>query len=126
MVVDALESSSQELKESMKAIVEIDAGVCGFKTLAKVSSEDSQQVAFEVTSDCENIRRLAAALKNREPIDAYQEISPAAQSVLMLAVRSTLTGCCAGCAVPAGLFKAMQVAAGLALPKDISIRLTKE
>ena len=110
----------------MKAIVEIDAGVCGFKTLAKVSSEDSQQVAFEVTSDCENIRRLAAALKNREPIDAYQEISPAAQSVLMLAVRSTLTGCCAGCAVPAGLFKAMQVAAGLALPKDISIRLTKE
>ena len=93
--------------------------------MAKVSSEDSQQVAFEVTSDCENIRRLAAALKNREPIDAYQEISPAARSVLMLAVRSTLTGCCAGCAVPAGLFKAMQVAAGLALPKDISIRLTK-
>ena len=110
----------------MKAIVEIDAGVCGFKTSAKVSSEDSQQVAFEVTSDCENIRRLASAFKNREPIDAYQEISPAAQSVLMLAVRSTLTGCCAGCAVPAGLFKAMQVAAGLALPKDISIRLTKE
>jgi hypothetical protein len=41
-------------------------------------------------------------------------------------VRATLKGCCAGCAVPAGLFKAMQVAAGLALPKDINIRLTKE
>ncbi|MCX5643703.1 MAG: hypothetical protein NTZ17_03315 [Phycisphaerae bacterium] len=110
----------------MKAIVEIDAGVCGFKTSARASSEDNQQVVFEVTSDCENIRRLAAALKNRESIDAYQEISPAAQSMLMQTVRSTLTGCCAGCAVPAGLFKAMQVAAGLALPKDISIRLTKE
>jgi hypothetical protein len=35
------------------------------------------------------------------------------------------TNCCAGCAVPAGLFKAMQVAAGLALPKDITIRLAK-
>lgn len=110
----------------MKAVVDIDAGVCGFKTSAKARSEDDQQVVFEVTSDCENIRRLAAALKDREPIDAYQEISPAAQSVLLLAVRSTLTGCCSGCAVPAGLFKAIQVATGLALPKDIYIRLTKE
>lgn len=110
----------------MKAIVDIDAGACGFKTSARASSEDSQQVLFEVTSDCENIRRLAAALKDQEPIDAYQEISPAAESVLMRTVRSTLTGCCAGCAVPVGLFKAMQVAAGLALPKDITIKLTKE
>ncbi len=47
----------------MKAMVDIDAGVCGFKTAAKVSSEDSQHAAFEVTSDCGNIRRLAAALK---------------------------------------------------------------
>ncbi len=30
------------------------------------------------------------------------------------------------CVVPVGLFKAMQVAAGLALPKDIHIQLTKE
>jgi len=41
-------------------------------------------------------------------------------------VRETLKGCCAGCAVPAGLFKAMQVAAGLALPQDITIRLSAE
>ncbi len=110
----------------MKAIVEVDAGVCGFKTSARASSEDSQRVVFEVTSDCEKICRLAATLKSREPIDAYQEISPAAESVLMLCVRATLRGCCAGCVVPAGLFKAMQVATGLALPKDISMRLTRE
>ncbi len=110
----------------MKALVEIEAGICGFKTSAQVSSEDSQHAVFEVTSDWENIHRLAAALKGREPIDAYQEISPVAESVLMQTVRSTLKGCCAGCAVPAGLFKAMQVAAGLALPKDIRIGLTKE
>ncbi len=110
----------------MKALVEIDAGICGFKTSASASSEDSQHVTFEVTSDCENIRRLVVALKDREPLDAYQEISPAAESVLMRTARSTLTGCCAGCVVPVGLFKAMQAAAGLALPKDIRIGLTKE
>lgn len=45
---------------------------------------------------------------------------------MMSAVKETLIGCCAGCAVPAELFKGMQVAAGLALPKDINIRITKE
>ena len=110
----------------MKAIVDIDAGICGFKTTAVVTSEDDQHVAFAVESDCDKIRSLGATLKDKALIDAYQEISPMAESVLMQTVRSVLTGCCAGCAVPAGLFKAMQVAAAIALPRDISIRLTKE
>ena len=110
----------------MKATVEIDAGICGFKTQAKVASEDSQNVSFEVETTCEKISKLGELLKARGPVDAYQEISPSSQSVVMSAIRETLTGCCAGCAVPVGLFKAMQVAAGLALPKDISIRLAKE
>ena len=41
------------------------------------------------------------------------------------AVRSTLKGCCSGCAVPVGIFKAMQVAAGLALPAPLSIHIEK-
>ena len=110
----------------MKANVEVDAGVCGFKTAATVVSEDGQNVVFEVRSDCEKIEQVGAALKAAGAVDAYQEISPAAQSVVMRTVNATLKGCCAGCAVPAGLFKAMQVAAGLALPKNISIRLTKD
>jgi hypothetical protein len=59
-------------------------------------------------------------------IDAFQEISPENESVLMATVREILCGCCAGCAVPVGLFKAMQVSAGLALPKEITIQLTQE
>ena len=110
----------------MKATVEVDAGICGLYTRADVTSQDDQNVAFNVDSDCEKIRQLGAALKDKGLIDAYQEINPAGQSVVMQAVHATLTGCCAGCAVPAGLFKAMQVAAGIALPKDIVVRLGKE
>ena len=110
----------------MRANLEVDAGICGFKTSACVNSEDDQHVAFEVTSDCEKIVSLGAALREKGLIDAYQEISPASESVLMQTIRSVMTGCCAGCAVPAGLFKAMQVAASIALPKDITIQLSKE
>ena len=83
-------------------------------------------MAFDVESDCDKITSLGAALKNKGLIDAYQEISPAAEGVLMETVRAMLTGCCAGCVVPAGLFKAMQVAAGLALPRHVTVRPSKE
>ena len=107
----------------MTTQVHIDAGICGFHTAAGVSSEDAQNVTFSVTSECEKIRRLAAQLAEAGPLDAYSEISPDGPGRLLGTARATLKGCCAGCAVPVGLYKGMQVAAGLALPKDISIRL---
>lgn len=110
----------------MTCTVRVDAGVCGFRTEAVVSSEDSQNVAFAVSSDCEKIRRLAAQLADLGAIDAYAEISPESPSRLLGTARATLKGCCAGCAVPVGLYKAMQVTAGLALPKDITISLQAE
>lgn len=110
----------------MKVVVEIDAGICGFRTNASVTSEDDQNVIFEIDSNCDKIARLAKAIGEKGAIDAYQEISPKGPAVIMTTVRETLTGCCVGCAVPAGLFKAMQVSAGLALPKDITIRVAKE
>ena len=110
----------------MKATVEIEAGICGFRTTACVNSEDSQNVTFDIDTNCDKIARLAQAIEKKGPIDAYQEINPNGPAMIMTTVRETLTGCCAGCAVPVGLFKAMQVAAGLALPKDITIKLAKD
>ncbi len=110
----------------MKAKVEVDAGICGFHTTACVVSEDNQNVIFELDTPCDKIRQFGRVLKDKGLIDAYLEISPAGPAVLMTMVHENLKGCCAGCAVPVGLFKAMQVAAGLALPKDINIKLSKE
>lgn len=110
----------------MKAMVNIDAGICGFITTACVTSEDGQHVVFDIDTNCDKIARLSQTLGEKGHIDAYQEISPGGTAVIMTTVRETLTGCCAGCAVPVGLFKAMQVAASLALPKDITIKLAKD
>jgi len=109
----------------MFTAAQIDAGVCGFHTTAKAASEDSMFVEFEIESDCEKIRAFALALTSRGPINAYEEISPLSDSVVMATARESLRGCCAGCVVPVGVFKSMQVAAGLALPKDIAIQIEK-
>src|SRR5512143_2736078 len=100
----------------MKAQVQIDAGVCGFYTAAHAHSPDDQNVAFSIESDCEKIRSAALALAAKGSLDAYQEIGLEAESTLLGIMRGQLKGCCAGCVVPAALFKLMQVSAGLALP----------
>ena len=109
----------------MQARTQIDAGVCGFHTDINTSSDDGMFVTFDVASNCENIRGLGDALTSIGSVNAYEEISPAGDSVIMSTVRECLKGCCAGCAVPVGIFKSMQVAAGLALPKDITITIRK-
>ena len=46
--------------------------------------------------------------------------------VVLTTARESLKGCCAACAVPVGAFKALQVAAGVALPKDVMLKITAE
>ena len=100
----------------------VEAGICGFVTEIEASSEDSQHVSFKVDTDCEKIKNLSEKLTS---YDAYNEIKEGFDGELFKAIRSELKGCCSGCAVPVGLFKSMQVAAMVALPKNISITITK-
>jgi hypothetical protein len=46
--------------------------------------------------------------------------------VVLTTARASLKGCCAACIVPVGAFKAMQVAAGVALPKDVTLKISSE
>ena len=105
----------------MKAMVH--PGVCGFSTSIIATSGDSQHVDFKIESDCENIRLLA---RDFPTVDGYQEISDGFEGLLHRRVRQTLRGCCSGCIVVSGLFKTMQVAAGLALPVDAAIQFERD
>ena len=100
----------------------IHAGVCGFVTEVQATSEDQQYVGFQVTTPCENIKGLAERLPD---VDAYAELGAGFDGELHEAFRASLRGCCSGCVVPAGIFKAMQIAAGVALPGAVSIEFVK-
>jgi hypothetical protein len=106
-----------------RVVAEIRPGVCGFTCSVTAASEDEQNVHLSVRSECENVQRFAALLTE---VDAYREIQQGYEGGIHLAARSSLKGCCSGCVVPGGVFKSMQVAAGLALPVDCSIVLTRE
>lgn len=104
-------------------VTDIHAGICGFRTVVRARSDDMQNVTLELESTCEKISALAARL---EPIDAYQEIGDGFDGVVLTAARTVLKGCCAGCVVPSGIFKTVQVAGGVALPAPISITMERK
>ncbi len=100
----------------------IDAGICGFTTEVVARSDDDQHVTFEVASPCEKIQALGAGLP---VVDAYQEIGAGSDGAVLTCARRHLTACCAGCIVPPAIYKTMQVAAGLALPRDLHVALAR-
>ena len=101
----------------------VEAGVCGFVSDIEAYSEDSQNVSFKIETTCDKISKLSEKLPT---VDAYNEIKDGFDGELYSVIRQELKGCCSGCAVPVGIFKSMQVAAMLALPMDISIKIVKE
>ena len=100
----------------------VKAGICGFTSYITATSDDMQNVTFEIESDCENIQKLA---RDFPVVDGYTEIGLGFEGTIHQTVQQTLKGCCSGCVVPCGIFKSMQVAAGLALPAPASIELEK-
>jgi len=111
----------------MEAKVKVDAGICGFKTSITAASEDSMNVELKVVSSCDTIKKLASRFTEKTPIDAYQELSPN-ESIILAISRPVLVqkGCCEACVVPAAVCKAIQVVAGLALPRDVTLQITKQ
>ena len=99
----------------------IDAGICGFITTVDAQSNEST-VVLEIHSDCPAIQKMAAELTQ---VDPYKEIS--ARRAVPATLQAGLKYCThAACPVPVGVIKAVEVAAGLALPRDASIQVIKE
>lgn len=109
----------------MEVKVTVNAGICGFSTIIKAASEDNMNVDLKVVSPCEIVKELAEKYQEISPINAYQEIGPQKECRILAISRKVLVqkGACEACVVPAAVCKAMYVASGLALPKDVVIRI---
>jgi hypothetical protein len=102
------------------AKAEIFAGICGFNTVVR-AAVDGDNVNLDIQSECKAIQKMALELKQ---VDPFQEIS--FRRSMPLTHEMGVKYCShAACPVPAGIIKAVEVEANLALPKDVSIKLTK-
>ncbi len=111
----------------MRVTAEINPGVCNFNTVVTAESEDNQNVTFKFASECETIMAFRDLIREISPVDAIMTLGDEENPVLAKA-RELLQakGCCEACVVPVAAVKAMQVAAGLALPRDVALSITRE
>lgn len=99
----------------------IDAGICGYQTTVEAEKQENYQVKLHIQSDCQHIQKLAADLHE---VNALNEISPKKGEHQILQKGNQYCTHSA-CPVPVGVIKAVEVAAGLALPKDAKITIEK-
>ncbi len=107
--------------EAKLAKAEIVSGVCGFSATVKARME-GRRCVLDIQSDCKAIQNLAAELTE---VDPFQEISFRGKGPRTLALGASYCYHPA-CPVPVGIIKAIEVAAGLALPKEARIDLSKD
>ncbi|HEY3345652.1 MAG TPA: hypothetical protein VGJ97_12030 [Anaerolineaceae bacterium] len=102
------------------AKAEIYPGNCGFITTVE-AVKDGKVCKVSIHSDCAAIQKLALELTEVNPL---QEISfrRSTPRILELGAKYCTH---AACPVPVGIIKAVEVASGLALPGDATIKLSK-
>ena len=110
------------------ARTQVHAGICGFVTTVVAKTEDQQHVTLTVESTCPDVIRMSKDLNSRT-FDAFQEIGPCKQpgslyETKIMGICSTLPH--VACPVPSGICKAIEVAAGLALPRDAHITVSAD
>jgi hypothetical protein len=102
------------------AKAEIFAGNCGFSTQVETTM-DGKVCKVKITSECAAIQRMANELTEVNP---YGEIS--FRRAMPKTHEMGHKYCThAACPVPVGIIKAIEIEAGLALPTDVTIKLSK-
>jgi hypothetical protein len=98
----------------------ITSGICGFTAVVQARQE-GRKVKLDIESECQAIQALAAELTE---VDPFQEISFRGEGPRTL--KAGARHCYhPACPVPVGIIKAVEVEAGLALPAEARIELSK-
>ncbi len=104
------------------ATVTVQAGVCGFTTTINAHSEDAQNVDIDFTSNCPNIAKVKNELTR---VDAFKELfTPISESHVYKTLGKHLPH--VACPLYSGFLKAIETAAGLALPKDVTMTIEND
>ena len=109
--------------------VECDPGICGNSCIIDVTrvsdpdvvEADKHKARLKVNSDCKKIARLTNQLTELDEgeVDEWAPIKPRGESKICQYARQCRL--CAACLVPSAILKAVEVEAGLAIPRAAHI-----
>ncbi|MGC9359585.1 MAG: DUF6951 family protein [Anaerolineae bacterium] len=101
--------------------VSVAPGICGLRTTIDCYVDDSYQASVTIESDCAQVSHLADRLGQ---ISVFDELrAPLHESTIYREA-----GACrlhTACPVPSAILKAIEVAAGLALPADVHVAIER-
>ena len=104
--------------EGNDTCVSVEAGICGFTCFIRTRRIAKHTVSIRLSrSECGQIQRLAERLTQMTLTELFTPVTrnPAY-------VNAQKSGCHSSCVVPAAVLKAVEVAMGMALPKDVVLR----
>jgi len=101
--------------------VNVDAGICGFKSEIAAKSDDGQNADISFKTDCPNLKPLEEILSS---IDGFTECFGKISTTKAYKLADSHVKHPA-CPVPCGIVKAVEAACGFALPKDAIITVKK-
>ncbi len=98
----------------------IEAGVCGLTTVVNVENKDGMNYTLKVDSQCGAYQDLDERLPE---VSMMAGFDPIGSGAVYEACRAKCKH--GACPVPMGIIKAVEVAADMALPKDVKVTLEK-
>jgi len=99
----------------------IQPGACGMEVIVEVSHVEKKTYAVSVVSECPMVVKLGNDLGTLSMMDAFKRLIENPVYVKGAACIKH-----AACPVPSGILKALEVEAGLAVPKDVVMTFIKE
>lgn len=101
--------------------ITINPGICNFPIIIKAQSNDMQHVSIHIATGCSSIQKAAQEIAE---LDAYNELFVKPDQSETYKILSKYVPH-PSCPIYTGILKAVEVAAGLALPADVTITMEK-
>lgn len=101
--------------------VKVDPGQCGMAAVIEVKQTAKGSFELRIISDCEMVRKLSGEVPTLTLADAFSKFSEN-----KVYVKGTRCLRHVACPVPSAILKALEVEAGLGVPRDVKICFIKD
>jgi cell wall assembly regulator SMI1 len=100
--------------------VTVSAGICGFTAIIKARKAGKRKVKVKISCPCDMVKNLDKDLEGEISRDVLVRICDS--EIYRLATKHIKH---TACPVPTAVLKAIEVELGLALPKDVRMKVKK-